>query len=60
LENGLPSFASIVNEPTYRYDERYRAYGILREFDLPDVIRAFGPERVTVYNAPDVGNIIWW
>jgi hypothetical protein len=60
LENRLSSFASIVNDPTYRYDERYRVYGMLREFDLPDVIRAFGKERVTEYAAPDVGNIIWW
>lgn len=59
LENMPPSYASYVEQRHYFYDERMHVYGVLRHFDLPDMIRALG-DRVMQYTSPHVGHIIRW
>lgn len=58
LENMVPSFAELAKERLYKYDTRYQMYGILNFFDLPDVVRAVGEDKVELFRAPEVGRII--
>ncbi|QJD86896.1 alpha/beta hydrolase family protein [Cohnella herbarum] len=59
LENIPESFADIVDQRFYRYDVRYHWYGVLLEFDLPELIEAFGRlKRIRIANVPDIGNIV--
>ena len=60
LENMIDSFESILNNRFYFYDTRYDIYGILKELDLPLLLKTFDSKNIVRYNEPDVGNIIRW
>lgn len=59
LENMPRSFEERVETRFYRYDVRYHWYGVLRYFDLPELIRTFCErKRIRVVETPDVGDIV--
>ena len=60
LENMIDSFESILNNRFYYYDSRYEIYGILKELDIPLLLKAIDEKKIVRYNEPDVGNIIRW
>ena len=59
LENGLPSFESLVRNKNYDYHPVYDLFGILRHADIPMILEAFSQEKqiqwaVTPQIAPDL------
>jgi hypothetical protein len=61
LINLPPSFKNIVETRFYRYDIRMHWYGVLKHFDLPEIVEAFRySKNIRLINTPDVGDIIRW
>lgn len=59
VENLPRSFADIVNDPCYAYDVRLHWHGVLRHFDLPELVSAFAErKRIRVASVRDVGHIV--
>ncbi|OUS77777.1 hypothetical protein B1748_03060 [Paenibacillus sp. MY03] len=59
LENLPGSFADMVETRFYPYDVRNHWYGVLRHFDLPELIEAFREtKRIRIVDMPDVGRIV--
>ena len=53
LEDIIPSFESIVNTKYINYDSRIGIYGILKKFDLPELITDMkGDRKVEVFCSP--------
>ncbi|WP_308638361.1 alpha/beta hydrolase family protein [Paenibacillus silvisoli] len=60
LENMPASFEDIVAERYFKYDARFHLPDVLKYFDIPELLEHVGDKRITRFQSPDVGNIIWW
>jgi cephalosporin-C deacetylase-like acetyl esterase len=61
LVNMPRSFAEIVENRFYTYDVRLHVYGVLRYFDLPELVETFREvKQIKLVELPDVGNIVRW
>jgi hypothetical protein len=55
LENLLPSFESIAATKYYRYDPRYHIDGLLKKFDIPEILEAFKDKKIVLQHTPEIG-----
>ena len=53
VENTLASYRSIVDVPVHRDMSEVVIPGVLRKYDVADLVRAIAPRRVTVVNPVD-------
>ena len=55
LENLLPSFESLVKNRTYPYHPVYDVFGMLKQVDIPMILRAFASEKdIRCVNIPEI------
>jgi cephalosporin-C deacetylase-like acetyl esterase len=53
IEDSLASFRMIATEPLHRNAAEYMVPGVLRSYDIPDLIRAIAPRKVEFLNQVD-------
>ncbi len=54
VENSPPAFHELAVSRYYRYHPLHEVFGVLRVFDIPDLLALLGP-RATVRETPDPG-----
>lgn len=50
VDHTIASFHAITNEPLHRNAPEYMVPGVLRHYDIADLIKAIAPRRVEVFN----------
>lgn len=59
LENMIPSFEALVRTKYFKFDVRYEIYGVLKMFDIPQIVEAFKhSRRITLAGTPDIGKYV--
>jgi hypothetical protein len=49
-DHTIPSFRAIATEPMHQNAPEYIVPGVLRHYDIPDLIQAIAPRKVEVFN----------
>jgi len=51
----IDSFEKIITQKYFAYDVRLSVYGVLKHFDLPEILEACKDKDVTRFTSPDIG-----
>ena len=58
VENTLTSYRMVLDQPLHRNISEIMIPGVLRKYDLPDLLQAIAPRPITIINPQDAAGAV--